>query len=151
MSFGTRYGFGTVVLASNGTPPIVEALLPRDGTRPMVGDLDLARDPSQDQHATSKRYVDDLVATFFPDAPIDGVLYGRRDALWVPSAPLDIADDRVLRAGDTMIGDLLIRKYAPAFVLDENGPTQQIGASILFRRNGMMQWSLLASVTGGDF
>jgi hypothetical protein len=151
MSFGTRYGFGTVVLASNGTPPIVEALLPRDGSRPMVGDLDLARDPSQDQHATSKRYVDDLVATFFPDAPIDGVLYGRRDALWVPSAPLDIADDRVLRVGDTMIGDLLIRKYAPAFVLDENGPTQQIGASILFRRNGMMQWSLLASVTGGDF
>jgi hypothetical protein len=152
MSFGTRYGFGTVVLASNGSAPIVEALLPRDGSRPMVGDLDLARLPTQDQHATSKEYVDDLVATFFPDAPRDGVIYARQDALWVPAAAPDVADDRVLRAGDTMTGDLVIRKSQPLIILDDNQFIgQQLTLGIEFRRFNLRLWDFFYDIQSNQF
>jgi hypothetical protein len=54
----------------------------------MIGPLILAADPANAPEAATKRYVDaQFSAGGFPDAPVDGVLYGRQDAAWAAVPP----------------------------------------------------------------
>jgi hypothetical protein len=54
----------------------------------MAGDLMLASDPLDASQAATKRYVDaQFSGGGLPDAPVDGVLYGRQDAAWAPVPP----------------------------------------------------------------
>ena len=52
----------------------------------MVGPLSIVTDPTMPRHAVTKDYVDNLSMSGgggLPDAPSDGLVYGRQDASWV--------------------------------------------------------------------
>jgi hypothetical protein len=57
----TKSGFGGVGGGGGVRPEQLEALLPRDGSRPMLAGLVLAGDPTQALHAATKQYVDRLI------------------------------------------------------------------------------------------
>ena len=52
----------------------------------MLGSLSIIPDPTMPRHAVTKEYVDNLSMSGgggLPDAPSDGLIYGRKDASWV--------------------------------------------------------------------
>lgn len=57
--------------------------------------------PTADGHAANKEYVDDAIAalSILPEAPIDGAVYGRRNAGWVGALPI---------IGGTLTGNLTV-------------------------------------------
>ena len=63
--------------------------------------ITLSAAPTADSHAANKEYVDDAVAalSILPEAPIDGAVYGRRNAGWVGALPI---------IGGTLTGNLTV-------------------------------------------
>jgi hypothetical protein len=68
------------------------------------------------------------------EAPIDGKLYGRKDAAWSEA----VTGNFVSKTGDTMTGDLTIAKVTPTLTFNNTS-----GANVMLaQRNGVIRWKL---------
>lgn len=104
------------------TPPFdPDPLLPRDGTRPMVGALVLAGAPTLDDHAASKLYVDER--TVPPGGALGQVLAKAGptdfDTAWAVATvvPMFIGHERLTVTGTEAIGARIILPNIPADTL----------------------------------
>ncbi|RPI39295.1 MAG: hypothetical protein EHM67_10350 [Hyphomicrobiaceae bacterium] len=69
------------------------------------------------------------------------LLDGQSSAFYASAASMTAADDlRVLKAGDTMTGDLTVSKASPLLTLNKTGAGQNIG--IVGSGAGVMRWSV---------
>lgn len=92
-----RYQWDGVKWVARGhADPDSAVWLPLQGGA-MVGPLYLAFDPTLPLEAATKQYVDAMGVGGgggIPDAPSDGLTYGRKDAAWVP-----VGEDSIIDAG----------------------------------------------------
>ena len=105
-----------------------DGALPRDGSEEMESDLTLANNtPTVDEHAASKKYVDDLVAAVVTGLPSGTRLYFDQDAAptgWTRDATIN---DRVIRivsgaradGGSWTLGGLDVTGATDAYTLLE--------------------------------
>ncbi len=100
----------------------------------MTGLLTLSGGPAVDLGAATKKYVDDKVAS------VGG---------GVTQAYVDTGDAmRVLKSGDTMIGQLKLSYATPVIILDDTGT---VGSFIQGTRSGAANWNLaLGTQANGD-
>jgi hypothetical protein len=78
------------------------------------------------------------------EAPSDGKIYGRLNAAWteiLTKTQIETSDLlRVLKAGDTMTGNLTISKAGPTITL--NRPTAGSGAVLYGQTGAVMRWAV---------
>jgi len=110
---GKFLGFdGAGVAVAMGAPDAPLGAVARSGDT-MTGFLTLHANPTADMHAATKQYVDSIIPP----------------------------NTYVLKAGDTMTGDLVISKSVP--VIQLNSPTVTT-RGLQFRTNGVARWELFA-------
>ncbi|MHC2536973.1 hypothetical protein [Bradyrhizobium diazoefficiens] len=158
---------GVLTLAGDPANPLEAATKQYSDTKlaktggTMTGDLVLAGNPTTPAMAATKNYVDAQVAAkaavFVSDTPPSGVpdnslwwesdtgllfvRYNDGDSTqWVLAMPVTDTASFVQKAGDTMSGDLVIRKTLPMLVFDETGGTTP--ADFKYQRNGVMRWMM---------
>jgi hypothetical protein len=98
----------------------------------------LSRDPVEDMEAATKQFVD---AHAFPEAPVDGSVYGRGSASWVPVVTggpyLPLIGGAI--SGSLTVNGVLTVQGPNSFVL--NGTTGQQRA-ILGQTSGFTRWQM---------
>jgi Tfp pilus assembly major pilin PilA len=114
--------FGRITSASSNSPADLSVFVNRSGSI-MTGFLTLSGDPTSGLHATTKQYVDDLVATatgvdlsgymLISGGTMTGslLLYGAPTGAneATTKSYVDTADEaRILREGDSMVGSLFL-------------------------------------------
>jgi len=78
------------------------------------------------------------VASPIGEAPIDGEIYARRDALWTP-----LWDDFLMLDGSVpMTGDLVLSYAQPAITLNDTLTSGGVGRRIDGKRLGSMRWRM---------